>query len=220
MVMLSDVRLPVDVERGARGGPGFKTTILPLRSGFERRNRNWSKTRGKWNVSYGISDMADLQGVINTFYVAGGSADTFLFKDWSDYQIGDTITPDITTRQLIGLTDTATADFQIFKRYQVATRTHDREINKPVSGTVRLWVDNAEITLGAGAGEFAVDVTTGIITIGSTLVAQNATEVEVLCQYDVPVRFQDDELDINTELAYQVDAIGSLPAIRIIEDRV
>lgn len=220
MAFYEDVRLPVDVERGARGGPGFRTTILPLTSGFEKRNRNWSQVRGKWNVKYGIDSQPNLQGVIDTFYVVGGMADGFRFKDWADYQIGDTLTPDISTRQLIGLTDTTTTDFQIFKRYTVGAQSFDRIINKPVSGTTKLWVNNVEINEGAGAGEFTIDTTTGIITLGSTLAAQSATEVEVLCQFDVPVRFAADQLEISTELAYQADAIIQLPNINVVEIRV
>ena len=220
MAFFDDVRLPDNVERGASGGPGFNTSIRALTSGFEKRNKNWEKSRGRWNVGYGITTQSALDGVINTFYVVSGQADGFRFKDWGGFQIGDTTTPDITTRQLIGLTDTVTATFQIFKRYTRGANNFDRTINKIVVGTLRVWVDNVEITEGAGAGEFAIDNNTGIITLGSTLVAQSGTEVEVLCEFDVPVRFNQDQIDIVTEGVFSKDAVISIPSIEIMEIRV
>lgn len=220
MAFFDDIRLPIDVERGASGGPGFNTTIRALTNGFEKRNRNWSVARGRWDVGYGIDNKADLEGVINTFYAVNGMADGFRFKDWSDFQIGDNITPDVTTRQLIGTTDTVTANFQIFKRYTRGSTFFDRTINKIVVGTARLWVNNVEITEGAGAGEFTIDNDTGIITLGSTLVAQSGTEVEILCEFDVPVRFNTDQLEINVEGFFNIDSVISIPSIDIIEIRV
>ncbi len=54
-----EVRMPIDVERGAVGGPGFKTRVLPLESGFEQRNIDWSDTRGEWDLSYGLMNTAE-----------------------------------------------------------------------------------------------------------------------------------------------------------------
>ena len=220
MAFFDDIRLPIDVERGASGGPGFNTTIRALISGFEKRNKNWSVTRGRWDIGYGIITKPSLDGVINTFYAVNGMADGFRFKDWSDFQIGDTITPDITTRQLIGTTDGSTAIYQIFKKYTRGSTSFDRNITKVVAGTARTWVNNIEITEGAGAGEFTIDNNTGLVTLGSTLAAQSGTEVEELCEFDVPVRFNQDQLEINVEGIFSKDSVISIPSIDIIEIRI
>jgi uncharacterized protein (TIGR02217 family) len=129
-----DIRLPIDVEQGARGGPGFNTGKITLSSGYERRNRNWEKTRGRWNIGYGISVESDLAGVIDTFYVVGGEADGFRFKDWTDFRIGNTLDP--TTRQLIGTTDGTPATYQTFKRHTRGAATFDRKINNIFVSTI------------------------------------------------------------------------------------
>ena len=218
MAFNDDIRLPTDVEKGANGGPGFNTSVIALRSGFERRNKDWEETRGKWNLAYGITTAPDLEGVIDTFYVVNGMADGFRFKDWSDFRIGKTT--DVTTRQLIGTTDGATATFQTFKRYSRGAATFDREITKIVVGTYRLWEDNIEITEGAGAGEFTIDNNTGIATLGSTLAAKSGTEVEIICELDVPVRFASDNLNITTTVFHLDEAVINLPAVNIVEIRI
>ena len=202
-----DTRLPVEVERGAAGGPEFKTTILELSSGHEKRNIDWRFARGMWDLSYGIMDRADYEEVLDFFYARRGRAHSFRFKDWSDYELD---------RQVIAQTDGATTTFQIIKTYGTAPDTYDRELTKPVTGTVQVWVNSSPITQGGGSSQFQVDLLTGIITLGSTLAAQNATDIEVACQFDVPVRFESDSLAVQLEWS----EAGSIPAINVVEVRV
>lgn len=201
-----DVRLPDDVERGAQGGPRFKTTVTTLSSGFERRNIDWEQARGEWDVGYGIDDKASFTRLIDFFYAREGRAHGFRFKDWTDFELA---------RQVIGATDGSNATFQIFKRYTSGAFTYDRTIKKIVAGTESVWVNNVAITEGAGASQYQLDDDTGILTLGSTLAAQTGTDVEVLCEFDVPVRFDTDQLQIS---ALTFDA-GSIPQIPIIELR-
>lgn len=90
-----DTRLPVDVERGALGGPGFKTTVTPLGSGKEQRNIDWARTRAEFDIGYGLMDQdsvlleATIDSLLSFFYTREGKAHTFRFKDWSDFKIGD-----------------------------------------------------------------------------------------------------------------------------------
>lgn len=202
-----NIRLPDDIERGAQGGPRFRTTVITLSSGFERRNRDWEQTRGAWDIGYGLQRKDQFDDVVAFFYARNGRARGFRFKDWLDFQLA---------RQAIGVTDGTNATFQIFRRYTSGTVTFDRLLTKPVAGTVLVWVNGVAITLGAGADEFQVDTTTGIITLGATLAAQTGTTVESQCEFDVPVRFDTDALDLvaDTEIA------ATIPQIPIIEVRV
>ena len=202
-----NIRLPDDIERGAQGGPRFRTTVITLSSGFERRNRDWEQTRGAWDIGYGLQRKDQFDDVIAFFYARNGRARGFRFKDWLDFELA---------RQAIGTTDGSNAAFQIFRRYTSGTVTFDRLLTKPVAGTVLVWVNGVAITLGAGVDEFQVDTTTGIITLGATLAAQTGTTVESQCEFDVPVRFDTDALDLvaDTEVA------ATLPQIPIIEVRV
>ncbi len=202
-----DVKLPDDVERGAVGGPRFKTTALQLSSGHEKRNINWEVARGEWNIGYGIQDKVGFTAVLDFYYARFGPAHTFRFKDWSDFEMA---------RQSIGTTDGSTATFQIFKRYSSGAFNYDRDLVKPVSGTVLVWVNDVSITEGAGVSEFAVDLLTGIVTLGSTLAAQSSTDVEVQCEFDVQARFIADSFDMNIILFNA----GSIPQASVREVRL
>lgn len=202
-----EVRLSDDVERGAEGGPQFNTTIVELMSGFERRNINWSQTRGEWDVGYGIDGRTLFESVLQFFYAREGRAHGFRFKDWSDFELD---------RQSIGLTDGANPTFQIFKRYTSGSIDFDRTIKKIVTGTELVWVNSVAIVEGAGVSEYQLDDDTGIITLGSTLAATSGEDVEVQCEFDVPVRFDTDQLRISMA---NFDA-GAVPQIPIVEIRV
>ena len=177
-------RFPEDISYGARGGPGFKTSILELSGGHEQRNGEWSEIRSRYDVAQAVNTDALLQVLLTFFYARRGRLIGFRYKDFLDFTL---------ERQLIGLTDGSTATFQIYKRYEDAGGMFDRPLRKPVVGTVMCWVNDVAIVQGAGAAQFQVDTTTGIITLGATLAAQSGTDVEAACEFDVPVRFDVDQ---------------------------
>ncbi len=201
-----EVRLPDAVERGAVGGPRFKTSIVVLVSGHEHRNIEWEVTRGIWDIAYGITSKnntltSDFPSVIEFFYARQGMAHGFRFKDWSDFELA---------RQNIGTTNGTLATYQTFQRNSSGGVDYDRDLNKLVATTVQVWVDNVSIVEGGGASQFTVNLNTGVITIGSTLSAQSGTAVEVLCEFDVPVRFSSDEIDVTTVL-HNAASVNAIP---------
>lgn len=218
-----DVRLPTDIERGAIGGPMFKTTVLELNSGFEQRNIDWSQVRGEWDISYGIMSMDDnLQGafihqVRDFFYARQGRAHTFRFKDFADFEIGDPNNP-TTTNQLIGLGDDATVAFQVFKRYSSGGINLDRTRTKIVSGTVTVLLDGV---VQADPGDYSIDLVTGLITFVVAPASTGGTGplgeevVALACEHDSQVRFDIDHLQITTQLFN----VGSIPQIPLRETR-
>lgn len=143
-----DVRLPIYIERGAKGGPGFSTTIKDLAGGKEKRNQNWSRSRGRWDIGYAIDDLAGLYPVVAFFYARRARARGFRFRDWSDYHVD---------RQTIAVADGTKRVFQIIKRYQDDGGSYDRLITRPVRGTVRVWVDGTEQALLPDGWEDAGD---------------------------------------------------------------
>ncbi len=211
-----DVRLSDDVEKGAIGGPRFKTTVLTLESGFEKRNVDWSEDKGQWDVGYGLMSKTGSGPAeafideINSFFRARrGRAHSFRFKDWGDFTIEDPNDP-TTTNQLIGTGDGANKVFQIFKRYTSGGINYDRPLTKIVSGTLTVLLDGV---VQADPADFSVDLITGIVTF---VVAPPGGEVvAVACEFDVHVRFNIDHLQINLEIFNA----GSVPQIEIVELR-
>jgi uncharacterized protein (TIGR02217 family) len=215
-------RLPVDIERGATGGPRFKTRVLQLESGFEQRNVDWENTRGEWDVSYGLMAMENellethVHAIRDFFYVQQGRAHGFRFKDWSDFQIGD---PDDPTgeNQLIGLGDDATTVFQVFKRYSYGAVSYDRIIRKLVNGTVSVLLDGV-----VQSGGVTVDVNTATVTFTTPPASTGGSGplgeevVAIAGDFDVPVRFDTDHLAINVLLF----SAGSIPSIPVVELRI
>lgn len=179
-----EVLLPTDMDYGTQGGPGFKTNIVVLDSGHERRNRDWQDERGEWNVIYDLEDQSEID-VLNAFWRNRfGRANGFRFKDHMDFSMA---------RQIIGATDAATTTYQIYKRY-TSLNNFDSNIYKVLSGAESVWVNNVAITEGAGASQYQLDDNTGIVTLGATLAAQSGTDVEVaLTEFHRPVRFDTDK---------------------------
>lgn len=160
-----DIRLPVDIDRHPTGGPQFNTTILKLFSGKERRNKNWQRSLGTWTIAYGETEKSNLIDIINTFYAVNGQADGFRLKDWSDFQIGDTLGGDTSTKQAIGTGDGINNIFQIYKSYSMGSTTFLRIITRPVVGTLRVFIGSSEKIISV---DWTVDFTTGLITFLAT----------------------------------------------------
>lgn len=204
-----DTQLNDEIERGAQGGPEFKTTILELSSGFEQRNIDWEYPKLSWDIGYGLRDKTDAEEVLAFFYARQGRAHTFRFKDWTDFEVGTSST---STPQEIAQGTGSQTEFQIVRRYSGgASITFDRPITRPVSGTVEVYIDT-----GGGYvldGSATVDLTTGVVTPSSTPGASDL--IGVICQFDVPTRFDTDKLDLRAFWAGNY----AIPQIPIKEDR-
>lgn len=199
-----DVRLPEDVERGAQGGPRFKTTIMTLSSGHEKRNIDWQRTKGQWDIGYGIQERADLQAVIDFFYARQGRAHSFRFKDWSDYHVGDPYTD---TPQIFAEGNGLQTQFQIEKHYTSGGFTFVRPITRVVPGTARVFVNSIELLSG-----WTINNATGIITFSPA--PASLAQIAVSCEFDVPARFDTDALEINME-TFEAGAFPQIPVVEV-----
>jgi len=199
-----DIRLPEDIERGAQGGPGFKTTIMTLSSGHEKRNIDWQRTRGKWDIGYGIQEKADLKAVIDFFYARQARAHSFRFKDWSDYHVGDPYTD---TPQIFAEGNGVLLQFQIEKHYTSGGYTFVRPITRIVAGSARVFVNSVELLSG-----WTINTSTGILTFSSA--PANLSQIAIFCEFDVPVRFDMDNLEINME-TFESGTFPQLPVVEV-----
>lgn len=182
-----DVRFPEEISYGSKGGPRFKTTILTLASGIERRNQDWSTVRAEYDVSHGIKDETQMADLRDFFYGRRGAAHSFRFKDWGDYKIEN---------QVIGVGDGTNRVFQIIKSYDVDENQYDRIIDKPAPGTL-LGVLSGGVIMTEGLN-FAIDYSTGILTFSNNDSSRPANGAEILIvelQFDVHARFDTDAFD-------------------------
>jgi len=216
-----EVQFPADVSTGAVGGPEFKTTILTLGSGEEKRNIEWSLTRAQYNIGTGLRERKDFEVFQQFFYARYGRAYGFRFKDWSDYTIvNQSFTVDLTSPvdPINQSLNPGATEFQIFKTYGSGGFTFYRPILKPVvaptEGTSLLTVNATPLIFGSTAsGHWTFDSTTGIITLGDPLIQDDVVEIHYL-EFDVPVRFDIDKLDMNMA-AYEAGEWVNIPIVEL-----
>lgn len=217
-----EIQFPADISVGAVGGPEFKTTIMTLGSGEEKRNVEWSMTRYQGNIGTGLRERKDFEVFQQFFYARQGRAYGFRFKDWSDYQVGNgsgSVQPQQTFTvggAVVTMTSGNTV-FQLYKAYSSGGFTFIRPLLKPVQasveGTRKITVNSVEIPEGAGAGKYTIDYTTGLLTFGTALVTNDVVEI-VYLEFDLPVRFDIDKLDLNMA-AYEAGEWLNIPIIEL-----
>jgi len=203
-----EVRFPDNISRGARGGPERRTQIVELASGDEERNASWANSRRRYDAAYGIRRADDLAAVVAFFEARNGRLYGFRWKDWADFKSCLPSKTPAATDQAIGTGDGATTDFQLVKVYTSGAQTWTRMITKPVDSTVLMAIDGTEQTTG-----WSVDTTTGIVSF-TTAPAAGAV-VTAGFEFDVPVRFDTDTLDVTLD----IERLGSITSIPLIEVR-
>ncbi len=203
-----EVRFPDNISRGARGGPERRTQIVELASGDEERNASWANSRRRYDVAYGIRRADDLAAVVAFFEARNGRLHGFRYKDWADYKSALPSQAMTATDQQIGTGTGSLQTFQLSKRYTSGAQTWVRTITKPVAGTVRVALGMAEQLSG-----WTLDATTGVITF--TTAPANGVIVRAGFEFDVPVRFDSDTLDVTLDL----ERLGSITSIPLLEIR-
>ncbi|MFN3591545.1 MAG: TIGR02217 family protein, partial [Thermaurantiacus sp.] len=132
----------------------------------------------------------------------------FRWKDWSDYKSCLPSASPSATDQIIGEGDGSTTQFQLVKVYASGAQSYSRRIVKPVAGTVLLALDG--IAQGSG---WSVDPATGVVSFAAA--PGNGVIVTAGFEFDVPVRFDTDRLDVTLD----IERMGSIASIPLIEIR-
>lgn len=204
-----DVRFPDNISRGARGGPERRTQIVELASGAEERNASWANSRRRYDLAYGIRRADDLAAVVAFFEARNGRLHGFRFKDWADFK---SCLPSQTpgpTNQPIGTGNGAATLFQLTKPYASGAQSWTRVITKPVAGTVTIALNGTSQASG-----WSVSTATGLVTFTTAPAAGVA--ITAGFEFDVPVRFDTDALDVTLDL----ERLGSITSIPLIELRL
>lgn len=182
-------RFPDSVSYGSRGGPKYNTQVQTYYSGAEKRNAGWEFPRYSYNAAMGVKTMEDLDEVLEFFHVAMGRAYGFRYKDWLDHKsCGSNQTP-LFSDQIIGTGTGSQTTFQLIKAYVVGPLQKTRRISKPVAGSVLVGVDGVQLLSG-----WTVDTATGIVTLD--VAPALGVPVTAGFEFDVPVRFENDDLSI------------------------
>ncbi len=207
-----EIRFPLDVALGLHGGPERKTDIVITGSGREERNARWANSRRKYDAGFAIKTIDALSNIVVFFEERRGRLTGFRLRDRLDHKSCTNVSVPLPADQSIGKGDGVKAAFQLKKRYGTAFAPYDRDIKKPVTGTVRVAVAGAEKILGT---DFDLDTTTGIITFRAGRVPALNAAITAGFEFDVPVRFDTDYLDIDLS-AFDAGAIPRIPLIEII----
>lgn len=178
-----ETRFPTDISYGSSGGPEYATDIVTTHGGHEKRNVNWAHARARYNVAHGVKTAAQLATLIAFFRARKGRAHGFRFKDWTDFS---------GTAQAIGTGNGTATTFQLIKNYSSGGEMESRVINKPVSGTVQLYLNGVLQSSGV-----SVNSVSGVVTFTSA--PANGVAVTADFEFDVPVRFDTDRLSARLE---------------------
>jgi uncharacterized protein (TIGR02217 family) len=207
-----DVLFPLRFAFGSTGGPRRKSDVATLASGADHINTTWSDSRRKWDASTAVKSLDDMAQIIAFWEARLAKLHGFRFRDpfdWKSCPPSGAISP---LDQAIGTGTGALATFQLKKTYLSGPSSWVRTITKPVSGSVRVAVAGVEKTITT---HFTVDLLTGIVTFTGGNIPTMGQAVTAGFHFDVPARFDTDEIDVNLE-AFNA---GAIPQIPIIEDR-
>ncbi len=207
-----EVRFPTAISRGASGGPERRTDVIVLGSGAEERNARWADSRRKYNAGYGIRSIDDLHAVIAFFEERRGRLYGFRWKDHTDFKSCAPSAVPAKDDQVIGTGDGTNDTFQLTKRYGGGFAPYSRKIAKPVAGTVLVAVDGVLKSEGV---DYTLDTTTGLVVFLPGAIPAAGASVTAGFEFDVPVRFDSDRLEINLA-SFEHGTIPSIPIVEVL----
>lgn len=186
------------------GGPRFLTDKESMVGGQRISNRLAQYPLQEYSLAHPIKSGEEFEDLRAFFYVVGGDADGFRFKDWSDFEA---------TQQNSSTTLISPGVYQLNRKYVFGPRTFTRPIYKPVSG-VQVYRTRSGVVTNI-TGTTTVVLTTGQITVTGDAPGDVYTWSG---EFDVPVAFRD------PSAAFQVlggpRMLTEWPSIEIEEIRV
>jgi len=203
MSAIHDIRFPTNISLNASGGPERRTRIVTLASGHEERNTPWSQSRRRYDAGYGVRSLDDIHTVIAFFEARRGRLHGFRWRDWADYRSGPPSAEPNPLDQLLAIADGSTAAFPLIKTYTSGPAAEIRPITHPVPETITAAIDGIPI---------AVTVAGDTITFATPPAA--GAEVTAGFEFDTPVRFDTDRLDINLA-GFKAGEIPSIPVVEL-----
>ena len=205
-----EVQFPLRLAFGSTGGPIRKTEIVTLGSGHEQRDARWSQSRRRFEVGQAARTVDDLYEILSFFEERKGRLFGFRFRDpfdWKSCPPGDVPLP---TDQPLGTGDGVNLLFPLLKELRTARRlaAPRRHSRWPPRCAARSM--GAEL---AATADFTVNSEDGEISILAHAVPAPGAVVTAGYEFDIPVRFDSDEISINLA-AFQA---GEIPSLHLLE---
>ena len=193
MTSFHDVRFPLHLAFGARGGPVRSVDILELANGAEVRNARGRHSRRQYNAAAGLKSRAQAIELLHFFESRNGPLYGFRFRDPLDYE----------AESVLGIGDGDRTEFALIKYYG----SYIRRIIKPVEGTVQVSVDDVETAV-------SIDHSRGLIQF--QIAPDESAIITANFEFDVPVRFATEALEIVLD-DFEVTEIQNIPLIEILQ---
>lgn len=207
MQAFDDVLYPLSLGLDTAIAPEFSTSIAVTASGHEHRNSLWADARLRFDVGPGVRSEADLGALIAFFRARRGAARGFRLRDPTDFSSnGMTGAPTIAD-QLLGIGDGSRTGFALVKRYGEGDEAQIRRVTRPRAETLLVGVGGVPRSAGWTLGG------DGVLTFTDAPAA--GAEVRAGYVFDVPVRFEQDRLDV----AGATFAAGDAPSVPVVEIR-
>ena len=168
---------PPRISQEAEGGPCFITSKAYSASGQRITNREAKYPLHEYTIAHPPRSQEDFEALRAFFYVVGGDADAFRFKDWSDFRATDANTM---LTAVAGVANT----WQLCRTYVFGSRMFVRPIYKPAQGC------RVQRMRGGVPSTLAVvpDTATGRVAIADHLAGDS---YRWMGTFHVPVAFKD-----------------------------
>lgn len=165
---------------GWQGGPNFKTLIVSMASGRERRNAEWAQARHSYSMPFLNISKEQYRNIKQMHYVCRGQVNNFLFKDELDFEAQDAF---------FGLGDGATTEFQLGKISTIDGVSYDREIYYILPG--------ATVTVSGAPATVTIDNDRGLVVFSGA--PANDAVLEWSGEFRLWVRFNQDSLPFSLD---------------------
>ncbi len=212
----AEVRLELGYDYGCVGGPGFKTEIIEVADSSESRNSTLVLPKGRWQLGErliadsAVNQLSEVSYLVEFHALRQGAKQGFRYKDWADFKAA---------AQDIATGDGVKTQFQLRKAYLAGNAVTYRPIQKPVVGTVDLFVDGVNVGNTPNHG-WVVNHETGVLSNLTPLA--NGAKLTASFEFDVPVWFETDAISLTLQ-AYDPDSgdnIYQLGSVFVVEGQI
>ena len=169
-----DVQINAKTNIGFAGGPEWRTLVVQMASGRNRRRQEWSMPHHKYTADYTTLRPQDQNDILAAFIAAKGQMHTFAMRDWNDYRARG---------EVIGEGDGTTTPVQLIKTYTFGPASYVRTITLPVERSVRVYQGGVLVPS-------TVDRLTGLVTPDAPW--EDGVEITADFDFNVRVRFASD----------------------------